>query len=134
MKTRIRRFWLPLAMLAVLVSWSLFAARTGRGVSSVIALFCTATDYEPGPQRDVLTICTDSEPGYTLRVSVTDPALRQKLAETELQTIIGVQMALEIPPEVVRKQHLDPENFPMFDQLATGWWDEYLTLQDVFCR
>ncbi len=43
-------------------------------------------------------------------------------------------MALEIPPEVVRKQHLDPENFPMFDQLATGWWDEYLTLQDVFCR
>lgn len=134
MKTGIRRFWLPLAMLAVLVGWSLFAARTGRGVSSVIALFCTAADYEPGPQRDVLTICTDSEPGYTLRVSVTDPDLRAELAETELQTIIGVQMALEIPPAVVREQHLDPENFPMFDQLATGRWDEYLTLQDVFCR
>lgn len=134
MKTRIRRFWLPLAMLAVLVGWCLFAARTGRGVSSVIALFCTATDYESGPQGGVLTICTDSEPVYTLRVSVTDPALRQKLAETELQTIIGVQMALEIPPDVVREQHLDPEKFPMFDQLATGRWDEYLLLQDVFCR
>ena len=67
-------------------------------------------------------------------IRVSQEALQKELSEGELSDIIGVNMVLEIPAHVARKNNID-RNTDVFGLLyASDAYDKYLTITAVFRR
>ena len=100
------------------------------GFSSFVSMGCTAEGYEQKDGTGYLTIGLEGSPARdsaVIRVS-------QEALQKELSDIIGVNMVLEIPAHVARKNNID-RNTDVFGLLyASDAYDKYLTITAVFRR
>ena len=105
------------------------------GFSSFVSMGCTAEGYEQKAGTGYLTIGLEGSPARDSAViRVSQEALQKELSEGELSDIIGVNMVLEIPAHVARKNNID-RNTDVFGLLyASDAYDKYLTITAVFRR
>ena len=100
------------------------------GFSSFVSMGCTVEGYEQKDGTGYLTIGLEGSPARdsaVIRVS-------QEALQKELSDIIGVNMVLEIPAYVARKNNID-RNTDVFGLLyASDAYDKYLTITAVFRR
>ncbi len=103
-------------------------------MSTFIAQGCSAVNYEQKSDAGYLTIISEgSAVKRDIIVKVTDNTLQNELSKAKLSDIIGVNLEMKIPYEVLEKNHIEPDthNFNAINYLATGQFDEYVILLDV---
>ncbi len=99
--------------------------------TAFIAIGCDGTLYEQEADIGYLTIDYNQK---NITVQVEDQDLQNSLAGKRAEDIIGVNMQLTIPLEVLKERHLDLKNVDALQLLLYEEYEQYLLLQDVFYK
>lgn len=102
-----------------------------KDYSILIAIGCDASSYKQEEGIGYLTIIYNKR---NINIKVEDINLKNSLSKEELNNVIGVNLKLTIPWEIIKEYHINIDNINPFEYLYNNIFDEYLVLQNVFYK
>jgi len=105
-----------------------------QSMKTFAAVMCTAREFTVTKSGSYLEIQIDDEKNTVKKIAVKDENVLKKISESNIQEIIGVNIASDIPKKVLEENHVTTDiNNYNFSQLLTETdkYDKFYEIADV---
>ena len=127
-----KRYFIIPILIMLIVSTVLLIHKKDKGINSHIAVMCSGTEYTEAENIGYLKIVFDDEKKSPKTIMVKDEELKKELSNSNIEDIIGAQIFLHLPNDVIKENHIDTNTFePTNLLLSTSEYDKYYEIVDV---
>ena len=125
-----KKIIIPLIIVAIVVAGFIIGGQ-GKSFDSSIATGCRVLEYTEQDDEGWLTIELTGG-GKPQTIAVRNEELKETLSGAIPEEIVGVQIILHIPDDVVKEKHLDTKNTDSIWLLINSDdFDEYYEIADI---
>lgn len=126
-----KKRYLIIPILIILIILVVFL-KYNKGINSSIAVMCSGQEYTEVDNTGYLKIVFDDEKNSTKTIMVKDEELKNELSNSNVEDIIGVQIFLHLPNDIIKENHINTYSFDATNfLLSTSDYDKYYEIADV---
>ena len=129
-----KKRYLIIPILIILIIFVVFLIHNkNKGIDSAIAaMMCSGQKYTEVDHTGYLKVVFDDENNSSKTIMVKDEELKKELSNSNIEDIIGIQIFLHLPNEIIKTNRIDKNSLdPINLLLSTSEYDKYYEIVDV---
>ena len=102
-----------------------------KTINSFSAVMCSARDFYTSEDDSYLEVVFDDDRNTVKKISVKDEAVIEKISNSDLNDIIGVNIVSSVPEKILGEKHFRTDTNALYLLIECEEFDDYFEVADV---
>lgn len=102
-----------------------------KTINSFSAVMCSARDFYTSEDGSYLEVVFDDDKNTVKKISVKDEAIIEKISNSDLNDIIGVNIVSSVPEKILGEKHFRTDTNALYLLIECEEFDDYFEIADV---
>ena len=122
---------MALAVALALVFCFLKIHNGNKTINSFSAVMCSARDFYTSEVGSYREVAFDDDRNTATKISVKDEAVIEKISNSDLNDIIGVNIVSSVPEKILGEKHFRTDTNALYLLIECEEFDDYFEIADV---
>ena len=102
-----------------------------KTINSFSAVMCSARDFYTSEDGSYLEVVFDDDRNTVKKISVKDEVVIEKISNSDLNDIIGVNIVSSVPEKILGEKHFRTDTNALYLLIECEEFDDYFEIADV---